>query len=69
MKLKSYPAIGVTRKIRRFALFPTVMTNYDRIWLERYEIVEIRKSLNDFFPDDPTFGYWRTQSRRRLKAT
>ncbi len=36
MKLKPYPEHGYIRKVWKFALFPVVMDNGDRIWLESY---------------------------------
>ena len=36
MKLGRKPSIGDRRVVRRFALFPTVMRNRTRIWLESY---------------------------------
>lgn len=36
-----HPVVGDTRVRRRFAWKPTLLTNGQKVWLERYEVSEV----------------------------
>lgn len=65
MKLKSFPPKGATRMRTRFAFLPTVMSNGDRIWLERYQVRQEYRVERNRWVDHPDISYWYTTGFKR----